>query len=221
MGNTNWMSFKRSEQLEMARNWIGLLVPNKVNWRIYEDDLEKLQTAHAAASTLILKPETSRTPADNAEIRAAFGGLTSTMRYIKKHYFLVPPLTEADLLRLGLKPDDHIHTPVPAPTGQATVETRYAGPAQLYVTFEHLKSTALNPKSAYGYKLAFKVCDADRTPPESGKELTETKFSRRKKILFTFEPENRGKKVYFSVRYENSKGEAGPWVPVTEAVVPF
>jgi hypothetical protein len=35
------------------------------------------------------------------------------MRFIKKHYFLSPPRTDADLISLGLKPVDTIRSPIP------------------------------------------------------------------------------------------------------------
>jgi hypothetical protein len=215
------MPSSREGRLKMAGDWITVIAPNKEIWRVHDDDFEKLKTAYAAVNTLCLKPEGERSQADNAEIRAATDALVACMRDIKKRSFYTPPLTEADFLRLGLKPKDTTPTPVPAPTGQAEVKTGYAGPAQLYAFVSHLEGTAFDPKTVHGYKLAFKLCDAGQTPPASGKEFTETKFSRKKKFLFSLEPEDKGKKMYFAVRYENSKGDAGPWGPVTEAVVPF
>jgi hypothetical protein len=221
MNTKDWMPSYRGKQIDMAGAWTGIVLANKELWRIFDGDIEKLQAAYAAASSAVMKPEGSRSKADNAEIKAAMNALVSCMRYIKRCYFHVPPLTDADLIRLGLRPKDEIPTPVPAPTGQAEVSTQYGGTTQLYATVSHLEGTALDPKTVHGYKLAFMLCDADQTPPASGKELSESRFSRRKKFLLNFEPEDKGKKVYFSARYENSKGEAGPWVPVTSAVVPF
>ena len=33
-------------------------------------------------------------------------------------------------------------------------------------------------------------------------------------------PQTSGKTVYFCVRYENAKGEPGPWGPIFSAVIP-
>jgi hypothetical protein len=221
MKNINWIPPKREGKLTMANNWVSLIILNKAIWQIAEDKMEKLQATYEAANSLSLKPAGSRSPADNAELRAAINEMVACMRDIKKRYFYSPPLTEADFLRLGLKPKDVEPTSVPAPAGQAKVETRYAGPAQLEAIVSHVEGTAFDLKTIHGYQLAFMLCDADQTPPASGKEFTESKFSRRKKFPFTFEREDMGKKMYFAVRYENSKGEAGPWGPVTSAVVPF
>jgi hypothetical protein len=54
----------------------------------------------------------------------------------------------------------------------------------------------------------------------SGEELPHSRFTRRKKELFDFPQEDRGKTIYFCVRYENAKGEPGPWGPIFSAVIP-
>jgi hypothetical protein len=45
-------------------------------------------------------------------------------------------------------------------------------------------------------------------------------FTRKPKHEFDFPEEDRGKSVYFCLRYENSKGDPGPWGPLLHAVIP-
>ncbi|MDR2093266.1 MAG: hypothetical protein LBP58_08140 [Azoarcus sp.] len=54
----------------------------------------------------------------------------------------------------------------------------------------------------------------------TGDELPHSRFTRRPIELFDFEQTDSGKTVYFSVRFENAKGEPGPWGPVFHAVIP-
>jgi hypothetical protein len=68
----------------------------------------------AADALLRIQNDTERTPAATAQCNIAFKALADTMRYLKNHFFLVPPLSEADLVSLGLKPDDTDHAPIPA-----------------------------------------------------------------------------------------------------------
>jgi hypothetical protein len=56
--------------------------------------------------------------------------------------------------------------------------------------------------------------------PLNGEDLPHSVFTRRKKYRFDFLEEDRGKTVYFCLRYENSKGEAGPWGSVISAIIP-
>jgi hypothetical protein len=44
-------------------------------------------------------------------------------------------------------------------------------------------------------------------------------FTREKKLLLDLDGES-GKTVYLCLRYENSKGEAGPFGPILHAVIP-
>jgi len=69
-------------------------------------------------------------------------------------------------------------------------------------------------------RIYFGVYDYGATLPEDGTKLPESLFTRRKKELFTFLPKDSGKTACFCVRYENSKGKAGPWGPMATAIIP-
>jgi hypothetical protein len=59
-------------------------------------------------------------------------------------------------------------------------------------------------------------------PPKKGSDLPYSIFTRRKKERFDFEGES-GSRVYFCLRYENSKGGKegeGPFGPVLSAIIP-
>jgi hypothetical protein len=55
--------------------------------------------------------------------------------------------------------------------------------------------------------------------PKRGEELPYSVFTKKKNKRFDFEGES-GNTVYFCLRYENSKGEAGPFGPILQAVIP-
>jgi hypothetical protein len=57
-------------------------------------------------------------------------------------------------------------------------------------------------------------------PPASGDDLPHSVFTRKTRHRFDYSEEDRGKHVYFCLRYENSKGSAGPWGPILSAVIP-
>ncbi|MDR2260700.1 MAG: hypothetical protein LBE06_07170 [Azoarcus sp.] len=56
--------------------------------------------------------------------------------------------------------------------------------------------------------------------PASGDELPHSHFTRRKRERMDFAQEESGKTIYFCVRYENAKGQPGPWGPIFSAVIP-
>jgi hypothetical protein len=55
--------------------------------------------------------------------------------------------------------------------------------------------------------------------PKKGNDLLYSIFTKKKKKRFDFEGES-GNTVYFCLRYENSKGDVGPFGPMLQAVIP-
>jgi hypothetical protein len=89
---TDWLPGKRTDQLAMAKNWSAILTAKGTQWQI---------TRAMAAE---------RNAVTTARCNEAFGGLTKLMRKIKSRKFFVPPLDDADLVSLGLKPKDLVKT---------------------------------------------------------------------------------------------------------------
>ncbi|AHF94767.1 hypothetical protein OPIT5_26275 [Opitutaceae bacterium TAV5] len=51
-------------------------------------------------------------------------------------------------------------------------------------------------------------------------DLTRSGFDTRSPFTLNFDENQRGKTVYFALRWENTRGDKGPWSPITHAVVP-
>jgi hypothetical protein len=84
-----------------------------------------------------------------------------------------------------------------------------------------------DPRSDYGVRIyyGFSGPANDRypfrldKPLKTGRVLPYSIFTRKQKERFDFDGES-GNTVYFCLRYENSKGQAGPFGPVLQAVIP-
>jgi hypothetical protein len=131
-----------------------------------------------------------------------------------------PFVTVADREKMGLPVYDKTPTSVADPTGQAEADITYPGRTQLQLLIKHVAGTPLDGKANYGCRVYHGVYAADDTLPASGKDLRESQFTRVKKLLYNFEPEDTGKTAYFAIRYENSKGKTGPWGPLFSAIIP-
>jgi alpha-beta hydrolase superfamily lysophospholipase len=95
--STDWLSHSREAQLAMARNWTSV-IPQKVSaWAIPSAQLTELVSFFNTAQAALLKAQSDadRTSVVTAQCNAAFKALTDKMRFFKKHYLFVPPLTEA------------------------------------------------------------------------------------------------------------------------------
>ena len=138
-------------------------------------------------------------------------------------------VTEKDRVDLKLPQRDTIPTNVPPPTTQVEGTLAFRGVG--LVELREIRPASNKPDSRAGYGVriyygimgepsgegALKFCI--NKPPTHGSDLPHSVFTRKKQYLFDFTAE-RGRKVFFCMRYENSKGEAGPWGQIISAHIP-
>jgi hypothetical protein len=235
--STDWYPRSRDEQIHMADTWLTVFQTKATGWNIPPANVTSLTTALTAAKTILAVVKSGeRTASSVVECNEAFKELETEMRFIKKHFLLIPPLTLADLPTLLLPLPDDIHTPVGPPTGQPAITITYpGGPHILQVHLAALPDTEpLDNRGDYGYAVyrgimpqggatleqAASVKHYLMTAPLSGDELLHYRFTRRKKELIDFAAGESGMTAYFCARYENQKGQYGAWGPVASAIIP-
>jgi hypothetical protein len=233
---SDWVPGRREEQIALSENWQSILASKATAWSIPTAEVTALKTLSTAAeAALALSQSSARTVVITAQAKAAFVALIDKMRFLKNRYFVSPPLLEADFISLGLKPHDSKPTPVPPPIAQAEADVTYPGAHMLELRLRPVADTAPDPHhSAYGFRVYFGILPPGGAtleaaasskhelmkPPVTGDELPHSHFTRRKRERLDFSQEERGKIIYFCVRYENAKGESGPWGPIFSAVIP-
>lgn len=222
---TDWLPGTREGQLAMAKDWQSVAGANADAWGIPPAAITSLgthiQAAEGALSTA--KNETTRTPVATARCREAFDALTDFMRDFKRRYFLSPPLSEADLVSLGLKPHDSTHTASGNPTAQVTVETYLVGRHELGINIVYVTGSPSDPANK-GYRIWYSViapgaASTDAPPPADPDDLRKSFFTQRRKDLIEFDFGDSGKTAYFAVQVENG-GKKGPWGPLVSALIP-
>jgi hypothetical protein len=234
--NSDWLPGRREEQLAMAKNWRPVMQDHETAWRIPEADITELQSLAAAATVALAQAQSAeRTAVITAQCKAAFDALTAKMRFIKSHFFLKPPLLDADFISLTLTPPDAVPSPVPPPVAQAEADITRPGVHLLELRLRPVSGSPPDPHRAdYGYRVYWGVlppggASVDAATgskrelmkvPVAGEDLPHSRFTRRKKELFDFAQEDSGKTVYFCVRYENAKGQPGPWGPMFNSIIP-
>jgi hypothetical protein len=212
----------------MAKQWYDVLSRNSQKWKIpneVETGLEGL--TEDAQEAYNETQSASRGPVATTRAHSAFNKLTAYMRDAKDRHFKIPPLTDADFTSLGLRLRDNIKTPVPAPTSQPEGIIVYPGVGLVRITKIQMAGGKLDRRSDYGVRIYYGVLAAPAAhdkfrlsaPPKTGDDLPHSVFTRKKSHLFDFAGDS-GNAVYFCMRYENSKGEAGPWGPVMETHIP-
>jgi hypothetical protein len=204
----------------MAKNWVIILKVNAAAWNIAMTVVTELETRTDAADVALTaaQNEETRTPVATARCRETFKSLEECMRDIKKRYFFVPPLTEADLVSLGLKVPDPTATPSGTPTAQVTLESFLVGRHERGVRIVYVTGNS-HDSANKGYRVWYSVIAPGETAPADPDELRNSFFTKRKKDVIEFAYGDSGKTAYFSVQIEND-GKKGPWGPLVPALIP-
>ena len=227
MSRSDWLPSRREDQLLMADSWGEKVSEQYEAWKVPQATITKLSAAATEARSSIKTPPGQRDPVANARIRMAFKELTAQMRDMRKRHFFMPPLTEMDLAALGLRPRDSTPTNVPPPA--IPVEGRLTFPAIGLVEMREMRATGekRDVRSKHGVRIYYGIMgtpsETDRfrisARPSTGDDLPHSVFTRRNRYRFDFTGES-GREIFFCMRFENSKGESGPWGEVISAFIP-
>ncbi|MDR0611170.1 MAG: hypothetical protein LBG58_13755, partial [Planctomycetaceae bacterium] len=226
----------RADQIAMAKDWLNILSATPTPWGIPSNEVSELRTLTDSADELWkMTLSSDRTTIITAECKTAFNKLAVKMRAIKNHYFLSPPLSNVDLISLKLKPKDYSRTPSPPPANQAEADLSRPGEHQIMLHLRAVATEKVDPRQGdYGFRIYWGIMPTGGATienalsakrelvkiPVSGEELPHSRFTRRKKELFDFSQEDRGKTIFFCIRFENAKGEPGPWGPLFSTIIP-
>ncbi|MDR3193676.1 MAG: hypothetical protein LBT76_00110 [Tannerella sp.] len=129
-----------------------------------------------------------------------------------------PEVTDEDRINLGLHVPDDNPTPKPKPTTQieATIDPSII--MQLTLRYRNAGSQShAKPDGVHGAEIRWNIL---ATPPASTEDLIHSEFSTRSPHTFTFDEDRRGKTVYFRLRWENTRGQKGPWSELYSAIIP-
>lgn len=127
-------------------------------------------------------------------------------------------VTDEDRTRLGLRVADTTPTQiaVPATMPETTVDSSII--MRLTLHYRDSGSTSRGkPAGIHGCEIRWSILPE---PPSVTDELRNSEFSTRAPHTFVFEENQRGKTVYFRLRWENARGQKGPWSELYTGIVP-
>ncbi|MDR2140149.1 MAG: hypothetical protein LBP50_11465 [Tannerella sp.] len=134
-----------------------------------------------------------------------------------------PNVTDADLETMsiyGRRQGKHYpHVPIPTDVPDFRIEQALGH--RLLVHFhaheQERKSSVAKPHGVHGVELVYAELE---TPPTSYDDLTKSAFDTASPYTFTFDLPDAGKTLYVALRWENSRGEKGPWSNIQSAIIP-
>jgi hypothetical protein len=235
MASKDWLDSSRTGQLDMALKWVSVLSRKSTAWNIPEDVVRNLESLVEKAQDALHDARSSeRNAVINQQVRTAFGALTDFMRDIKRRYYFIPPLSEADIISLGLRLPDATPTPIGPPTSVVTAEISYPHKNALALLITPV-SGSYDDRADWGFRIYYGVLPHAgdniseemmierqylRRVPQTPEELPHSHFTRRKRDIIEFPYDNSGKQCFICIRYENGKGEKGPWGPMVSSFIP-
>ncbi|MDR3133326.1 MAG: hypothetical protein LBU42_04805, partial [Prevotellaceae bacterium] len=131
-------------------------------------------------------------------------------------------VTNTDLLEMGLpKRPSGERTPAPVATTSpaSKVNTGTQRRVIIYFSDQHNneETSREKPPGQHGAEIRWAVLEV---APVDISALTHSSFDTRSPFTLDFEGHDRGKHLYYSLCWENTRGEKGPYSPIVEVVIP-
>jgi hypothetical protein len=221
MRNSDFLPRPDRKFLSWVINFLKYLMGRLERFNFPQDLFQKLEQAkNVFAQALELSEEpTTHTKVTIQEKNDARKALETTLRQAIAEYLTHNHLlTDGDRQLLGLPVHKTTHTPVPAPTTVPEAEVALPSPAVVEIHFRDAESEhKAKPTGVHGAEIAWAILD---TPTTDWALLTHSSFDTHTPFRLSFEGPDRGKTLFFALRWENTRGEKGPWSEIQSAIIP-
>jgi hypothetical protein len=221
MGGSSFIPYKEDEFLKWTESFINYLAPRASQFNFPQEEVNSIQTqlADFREKLRIADDPNTRTPVAIQAKTTAHMLLEKTVRndtgeYLTRNHLV----SNDDRIALGLPIHDNKPTraPVAEDAPEASAELPLPAVVEIHFGVRDSKSKA-KPAGQHGAEITWVIAE---DTPKSWKEFTHSSFSTRSHLRITFELEDRGKKLYFALRWENTRGEKGPWSEIHSTIIP-
>jgi hypothetical protein len=206
--------------LEWAKTLLAYAAPKSAAFNIPAGTLTPIQAQMTAFETAFNAAQNpNRGKVDVLTKNEAKEALTASLRtFIKGFLAYNPAVSDADKENMGLPLHDGTRTPAPVPATIPELELDSSIIRQISVHFRDAGSDKRGkPAHIHGVELRWALLD---NPPQSVEDLTKSAFDTASPYTFTFDEPERGKALYICPRWENNKGDKGPWGEIMKAIIP-
>jgi hypothetical protein len=197
-------------------NFTVKVAENATAWTIPTSEVSALQAAYTSFAQLYEKvsgsDRTRTLVSDKNDARDAFVELVRTMVGFRLRN---PIITDGQRLALGLNVRSTTPTPIDVPKTFPTMQIKVATTCRLKISFtESGTKSRAKPYGIDGAIIAYAILPE---PPVNVAALSLRVRATRTPHVIAFAEEEIGKKAYFSICWQNEKGEQGPWSPIKSA----
>jgi hypothetical protein len=222
MAYHDYIPRKESDFAIWAQIFTGYLAPRVAQFNFPQEVMSKILTQFAdyEEKFRIADDPSTHTPVAVQAKKTAHKLLEKTIReavgeYLTRNHLL----SDDDRIAMGLPVHKTTQTPAPiardAPDAEA--DTSVVGRVNIYVFEKGHNHKRAKPAGQHGVEVVWSIRE---TPPTRWDELLHSVIDTKSPCTLSFENDQRGKTLYFAVRWENTRGEKGPWSVIQSTVIP-
>jgi hypothetical protein len=220
----DFMPESESKFMEWLRNTFpyATLPENLTRWRLLPEVVtDELLSARKEVEFNYLRatnPETRTPAAIQAKNESIKRFKVLFRKYIKAYISYNPHVTDEDRRIMQLTIHDTKPTPAPISEKAPFVKLELPSPGTIVIAFGDQEGVHRGkPQGQHGVELIYAISDEK---PNDWEELTHSTFSTRSPFRLSFKGIDRGKVLYFALRWENNRGEKGPWSEILSVIIP-
>jgi hypothetical protein len=205
-------------------NWLKVLYAYLLTkfgaWNIPTSAVNELNTLILTFSTAF---DVTENPATKTKVtvqlkNAAKKAVKDNVRSFLKAYVTYNPLvTDADRDAMALPVHKTTHEPAPVSQNYPWVQVVLYLIRHLRFEFGASETSKAKPAGQHGMELAGRVSEEK---PTDIQELTLSFFDTHTPLTIAFKEDERGKTFWYAVRWENTRGEKGPWSEIQSTIIP-
>ncbi|MDR0667967.1 MAG: hypothetical protein LBF90_05045 [Prevotellaceae bacterium] len=220
MATRDYIPRKDSDFLTWINNFLSYLLANmnrlNVSAEVY-DRLVALRDDYAQKLAVADNPATRTKLTVQAKTTARDALEKETRQTVNEYLTYNHLVTDEDRDGFGLPIHKSGRTPAPVAGNAPWVTAGAHGPRVVRIDFGESPTSAAKPEGQHCVELASVI--AETRPPEVD-DLIHSAVDTHTPLLLTFKESERGRTLWFAARWENTRGEKGPWSDIFSVIIP-
>jgi hypothetical protein len=216
----NYIPSKEADFIVWLGNLIAVCKLHITDWNLLETVLTELETLYTrikelhenAKSVSFTKGDMQEKNAKKKEARKMVA--IFVRNNLQNNY----AMTDEGRTALGIPIHDSTHSPQSEPKTIPVVETETPQPRVIRIKFRAENAERWGKSDdAHGLECKWVLSD---TAPTHIDDLIYSEFATSSPMELVFDESDRGKKIYFAVRWENGTAKKGRWSDIMSAIIP-
>jgi hypothetical protein len=221
MSNKDFIPGSDNDFYVWADTFFNYANPFMTQWEVPEASWQALNDLHNdfRIKFEVAKDIQTRTHITILSKTEARGRLELSIRSFLKSYITYNPhVTNEDRTGMGLPIHDTKPTPMDDPHSYPKVTVKSSSPAvvELHIIDSETNGKA-KPEGVHGAEIRWLIA---LEPPINWTELTNSSFTTHSPCILSFAREQRGNRLFFALRWENTRGIKGPWSDIESTIIP-